>query len=555
MNGPATNLWDTLGLRLRRSKGLNEGPIRQAIESIFGHAPYLKWYARQIGVAGLGVNDATYDFCERSALHDISPVRFFDPTWFRKRYRVVGVNAFVSYMRDANQQLAWPSPIFAPRWYCRRHALSYSSKHPLLHFLLGYDDRSPHPLLDVKYLRDQSLSWRSNVTAFEYLDDVEKYRLRPHPLFDGNWYLDNYQDVAARGLNPLEHYLQFGYAEERNPNRIFSVRWYRDVYQTKGNASRAEPLTSYVTEGFVRGHTPLPGLNALAKTSTKLTERGPKSYIDSIADDGNIFARVKPAPEMDAETFHRYTSGCIQDYNQSFPGNIVLLPKKRVALMYTPKCASARIVYWWLDQANLLDVALQFSFWPHSFENLYRASKEYLRAALLFDPDRYSTYKFVRNPLFRAVSSFAHFLSYPNSFRVAEGIRSISFMDFLDRLDSPGFKTDPHFMPQITSAERAGKILPRILKVEHGLAYHFRSLENVHGLHTATFEQNTAVKQVLRHHTKQNRSSVSVGPDIKIKFYSIPNYNSLLTHDSISKIFEFYRIDFETYQYKSRLTE
>ena len=36
-------------------------------------------------------------------------------------------------------------------------------------------------------------------------------------LFDSNWYLETYQDVANSGINPLEHYQKFGKAEGRLP--------------------------------------------------------------------------------------------------------------------------------------------------------------------------------------------------------------------------------------------------------------------------------------------------------------------------------------------------
>jgi hypothetical protein len=39
----------------------------------------------------------------------------------------------------------------------------------------------------------------------------------PSAMFSTNGYLTGYPDVAAAGVNPLEHYLQFGMAEGRNP--------------------------------------------------------------------------------------------------------------------------------------------------------------------------------------------------------------------------------------------------------------------------------------------------------------------------------------------------
>jgi hypothetical protein len=41
------------------------------------------------------------------------------------------------------------------------------------------------------------------------------------PLFDGEFYLRNNPDVRAAGMNPLDHYLKFGAAEQRQPHPLF----------------------------------------------------------------------------------------------------------------------------------------------------------------------------------------------------------------------------------------------------------------------------------------------------------------------------------------------
>ena len=47
-------------------------------------------------------------------------------------------------------------------------------------------------------------------------------------LFDANWYVNQYNDVKESGLNPLEHYWEFGMKEGRNPNAFFDALWYLD---------------------------------------------------------------------------------------------------------------------------------------------------------------------------------------------------------------------------------------------------------------------------------------------------------------------------------------
>jgi hypothetical protein len=76
-------------------------------------------------------------------------------------------------------------------------------------------------------------------------------------LFNENWYLSHYPDVAATNIEPIKHYLQFGGFEDRNPGPDFDSRWYLqkypDVQQAKYN-----PLTHYVRYGRLEGRKPIP---------------------------------------------------------------------------------------------------------------------------------------------------------------------------------------------------------------------------------------------------------------------------------------------------------
>lgn len=46
--------------------------------------------------------------------------------------------------------------------------------------------------------------------------------------FDVNFYLTNYPDIEAAGVDPLEHYMTTGWRENRDPNILFSTRYYVD---------------------------------------------------------------------------------------------------------------------------------------------------------------------------------------------------------------------------------------------------------------------------------------------------------------------------------------
>lgn len=73
-------------------------------------------------------------------------------------------------------------------------------------------------------------------------------------LFDTAWYLDQNPDVAQAGLDPLQHYLEQGAWELRNPNPLFDSDWY---LETNPGIGELNPLVHYVASGAARDPHPL----------------------------------------------------------------------------------------------------------------------------------------------------------------------------------------------------------------------------------------------------------------------------------------------------------
>lgn len=530
--------------------------IRIAIEKVFSRPAQLRWYCKQVAVANLDPGGAVDDFFKRSEFFDVSPVRFFDPQWFRAKFPVTGVNAFLSYVTNDAQRLAPPSPLFAPRWYARQYRLFGPAIHPFLDYLTRGDERSPHPLLDVEYLRPQFASWNPGSIALEFLQNPARYRLRPHPLFDSGWYLEMNPDVIEAQMNPLEHYLFFGSIEQRPPNRFFSINWYRDEFLNPfrhRQATRIEPLTQYVSLGAARGNFPGPGLIALTKSSMPFSDHGPKLYCDCVTQNRNLYSQIVHRPEISPWEFNAYLFRTIERYNPAYAENMVLLRQKRIALMYSAKVASGKILYWWLEQAKLLDCALRFSVWSHEFEETFRVSREYIADGLTYDPDKYTTYKFVRHPILRTISTFVHMLMFPASFGLLPETRKygISFLEFLDLLQNTDLmQRDGHCRPQLSAVEASGIVRPKLLKLEERLESHFAALERQHGLSPTTFEREPSIRKTLLIHTKQLRACVVAKPGDRIRFGQIPISKYFLTPETIERVYALYRGDFQAYGYE-----
>jgi GT2 family glycosyltransferase len=76
-------------------------------------------------------------------------------------------------------------------------------------------------------------------------------------LFDRQWYLSSYQDVADSGMDPLDHYLSSGASEGRMPNQFFDSAWYLRTYPDVANAG-VNPLAHYASSEAKEGRDPHP---------------------------------------------------------------------------------------------------------------------------------------------------------------------------------------------------------------------------------------------------------------------------------------------------------
>jgi GT2 family glycosyltransferase len=92
--------------------------------------------------------------------------------------------------------------------------------------------------------------------VLHYVRSGAKKGRDPNPLFDSDWYLAQNPDVAAAGRNPLEHYLSHGAAEGRDPNPLFDSDWYLAQNPDVAAAGR-NPLEHYLSHGQAEGRAPL----------------------------------------------------------------------------------------------------------------------------------------------------------------------------------------------------------------------------------------------------------------------------------------------------------
>jgi 4-hydroxybenzoate polyprenyltransferase len=161
--------------------------------------------------------------------------RGVDRAWYLETYPDVAaarVDPVHHYLRYGWHEGRDPRPDFSTRGYLTVHEeVARARQNPLIHHLRH--DRHTAP-------RDASGMSTDDELA------------RGERGVDQAWYLARYPDIAAAGMDPVHHYLQFGWREGRDPRRDFSTRGYlaiRDDVACRGS----NPFIHYLRHGGPKG--------------------------------------------------------------------------------------------------------------------------------------------------------------------------------------------------------------------------------------------------------------------------------------------------------------
>ena len=162
--------------------------------------------------------------------------------------------------------LSW---YFDPGYYLAVNPdVSESGVDPMLHFLTTgiAEQRSPHPLIDLRYILADDPEVLGKVPHAEALVDLLEYDLAsPSPYFDPKHYLDQLAERAP-GNGLLRHFLQEGLRARCSPNPYIDLVWYAERYPDVPH----EPylaLRHFIAQGDIEGRAAGPGFDgALYRT-------------------------------------------------------------------------------------------------------------------------------------------------------------------------------------------------------------------------------------------------------------------------------------------------
>ena len=128
--------------------------------------------------------------------------------------------------------------------------------------LLLPGNRFAHVFDATWYLREHPEIAAQGIDPLEhYIERGAKEGCDPHPLFDTTWYLAMNPDVRSANINPFEHYIETGGREGRDPHPVFSSKWYLEQYPNVASAG-VNPLVDYITLGAKERRSPHPMFDA-----------------------------------------------------------------------------------------------------------------------------------------------------------------------------------------------------------------------------------------------------------------------------------------------------
>ncbi|WP_426041254.1 hypothetical protein [Brevundimonas sp. TWP2-3-4b1] len=143
----------------------------------------------------------------------------------------------------------------------------------------------------------------------------------PNAYFDVSFYLDRYVDVRAAGVDPLQHFYQFGYAEGRDPSALFNSTYYASTYRDVG-AAGVNGLEHYLEYGRLEGR------NNIAPPSAASADMNSGSWpvleMSGEQADSDL-AWVLPALEIERSERHRMDELGLEILDVSAPPSVPLI--------------------------------------------------------------------------------------------------------------------------------------------------------------------------------------------------------------------------------------
>jgi hypothetical protein len=212
-----------------------------------------QWYLRTHPDVAKAKVDPVQHYLEHGWRERRDPSPWFSSHGYLRRHpdlETRGVCPLVHFLENDGVGDIWSYPGFDLRWTVRRHlgAEPVSFESLLQFFFPGL------PAIADRAGLDRATAWREVEVAapalLRMIRSLADQELAIYEqvirLVDPEWYLETYKDVASAKVDPIDHYLTYGWRERRDPNPWFATGWYIEQ-----NPEAGEPHGSAV-EHFIR---------------------------------------------------------------------------------------------------------------------------------------------------------------------------------------------------------------------------------------------------------------------------------------------------------------
>ena len=191
------------------------------------------------------ISKVKYD--EKRQIEIVKASPLFDAKWYLEQnpdVKAKKISAARHYVKWGWKEGRNPSKEFDTEAYLEQYPeLLEKNWCPLFHYMLAHKELMQKANTKIK---EKKTKTKKTTESTDYkLIAKSKY-------FDKRWYLKMYPDVKKAGVDPVKHYLQFGWKEGRNPSKEFSTNDYLNLNDDVKRA-KINPLLHYEKYGKKEG--------------------------------------------------------------------------------------------------------------------------------------------------------------------------------------------------------------------------------------------------------------------------------------------------------------
>ena len=181
---------------------------------------------------------------------------YINEKWYFEQYpeaKKSGMTALEHYLSVGWKEGKNPSEMFDTEFYLKKYPdIAKTGHNPLLHYITYGKNAGRLPkslqvfLADEKEKPEEITVTKSRKTDYEILDNSG--------LLDKEWYIKSYLS-GQNNIDPVKHYLKFGWKNGCNPSRRFDTEFYLKKYKDVARSGH-NPLLHYVKHGAEEGRLP-----------------------------------------------------------------------------------------------------------------------------------------------------------------------------------------------------------------------------------------------------------------------------------------------------------